>query len=112
MPSISPPVIWSKPQYRVAANKAMARVPSRPLLHRLCGFETEYVARFIPDAPAGDAEQRTTTYSLLFRLADELKRRVPVVPAKYAKKGFFLATGGAVWHERPGEGFDHPLIEG
>src|SRR5262245_7261798 len=82
---------------------------TRPLLHRLAGLETEYVARFIPDAAAA---KRPLTFHLLFSLAGELNRRLPVVPADYSKKGFFLATGGAIWHERPGEGFDHPLLEG
>lgn len=79
------------------------------LLHRLAGLETEYVARFRPDDPHSE---RPTTFQLLHDLAGALRRRLPIVPADHPKKGFFLATGGAFWHERPGEGLDHPLIEG
>ena len=92
------------------------------LLDRLAGLETEYVARFQPDdgevvrgrgcSRAGGASKRPLTFELLHGLAGELKRRLAVVPADYPKKGFFFANGGAVWHERPGEGVDHPLIEG
>src|SRR4051794_2636904 len=80
-----------------------------PLLHRLAGLETEYVVRFRPDDASS---KRPLSFHLLQRLIDELRRRLPIVSADYPKIGFFLATGGAVWLERPGEGIDHPLIEG
>jgi proteasome accessory factor A len=72
-------------------------------------LETEYVARFRPDDPGAD---RPTTFQLLHDLSSILRRRMPVVPADHLKKGFFLYTGGAIWQERPGEGLDHPIIEG
>ena len=78
------------------------------VFQRLTGLETEYVARFRAD----EDSERPLTFELLQKLAGELRRRLPLVQADYPKKGYFLATGGAVWQERPGEGVDHPLIEG
>lgn len=79
------------------------------LLDRLAGLETEYVARYRADDPN---DPRRSGFELFVAFTDALARRLPIANAFPGKKGSFLANGGAIWFERPGEGYDHPLIEG
>ena len=84
---------------------------------RLAGLETEYALRFHPDAPPardgpdGAATGRPPATALFDALVAQLRRAMPLATG-LGKKGFFLANGGAVWHEVRHLGHDVALVEG
>lgn len=76
---------------------------------RLIGLETEYAIRFRPDSRWSD---RPSNHDLFEALIPHVQRRIPLVRARHFKKGYFLATGGAVWFEKVRQGVRAGFIEG
>src|SRR6478672_3440901 len=98
---------------------AGARAPGASVLTRLAGLETEYALRFTPDETddarrfrerAGGA--RPPARWLFNSIVAELRRAIPLADSAYGKKGYFLANGGAVWHEAPRTATRVALLEG
>ena len=85
-----------------------------PIFQRLAGLETEYAVRFRADEDERAIERppRPSDHHLYNALVGELKRVIPAAPGTYEKKGFFLANGGAVWHEKGRMRVSCALIEG
>src|SRR5687768_11119753 len=87
---------------RRRASRTAANNPSGEhcvaILDRLAGLETEYAIRFHPD---GGDRAAPSHFELYNKLIDELRRDLPAVRASHAKLGYFFATGGSVWYEKP-----------
>ena len=85
-----------------------------PVFRRLAGLETEYAVRFRPDVDERLVTQprRPADHHLFNKLIAELKRVIPAAPGTSEKKGFFLANGGAVWHEKGRLRVNCALVEG
>lgn len=90
------------------------RVAGPPIFRRLAGLETEYAVRFRADQDERLVTQppRPSDHHLFNRLIAELKRVIPAAPGTSEKKGFFLANGGAVWHEKGRLRTQCALVEG
>jgi hypothetical protein len=89
-----------------------------PIFQRLAGLGTEYAVRFRADDPEPGLgrnvkpRRRPPDHHLFNSLIAELRRVIPAAPGAYGKKGFFLANGGAVWHEKGRLRVDCALLEG